>query len=215
LISGLVLWWVIPRDAPHAAAANAPRPNPWVVVWRSPTVLAALSVGLLMSAANESLNVVYARWLERDFGLQVAQRGLTLIVIGFAELAGEALVMWLADRLGKRRAIGLGLAASAVAYLALPLLSRHLTFALLGLFFVFIAFEFTIVASIPLITELVPEARGTVMSYNVASHAAGRMLGVQIGSYLFPSGFLWNGVAASVLNLVTLGVTILFVRERQ
>ena len=215
LISGLVLWWVIPRDAPHAAAANAPRPNPWVVVWRSPTVLAALSVGLLISAANESLNVVYARWLERDFGLQVAQRGLTLIVIGLAELAGEGLVMWLADRLGKRRAIGLGLAASAVAYLALPLLSRHLTFALLGLFFVFIAFEFTIVASIPLITELVPEARGTVMSYNVASHAAGRMLGVQIGSTLFPSGFLWNGVAASVLNLVTLGVIILFVRERQ
>jgi len=215
LISGLVLWWVIPRDAPHAAAANAPRPNQWVVVWRSPTVLAALSVGLLISAANESLNVVYARWLERDFGLQVAQRGLTLIVIGFAELAGEALVMWLADRLGKRRAIGLGLAASAVAYLALPLLSRHLTFALLGLFFVFIAFEFTIVASIPLITELVPEARGTVMSYNVAAHAAGRMFGVQIGSTLFPSGFLWNGVAASVLNLVTLGVIILFVRERQ
>jgi predicted MFS family arabinose efflux permease len=102
-----------------------------------------------------------------------------------------------------------------VAYLALPLLSSHLTLALAGLFFVFVAFEFTIVASIPLITELVPEARGAVMSANVAFHAAGRMLGVPLGSYLFGLGFLWNGVAASVLNLVTLGVIILFVRERK
>ena len=61
----------------------------------------------------------------------------------------------------------------------------------------------------------VPEARGTVMSTNVAFYAAGRMLGVQIGSLLFPLGFIWNGVAASVLNLVTLGVIVLFVRERQ
>lgn len=215
MLGGLGLWLVIPRDAPHAAAANTPRPNRWAVVWRSPTVLAAMSIGLTISAANESLNAVYARWLERDFGLRVAERGLTLIVIGLAELAGEALVMWLADRLGKRRAIGLGAAASALAYFALPLLSRHLTFALAGLFLVFIAFEFTIVASIPLITELVPEARGTVMSSNVAFHAAGRMLGVPLGSYLFGLGFFWNGVAAAILNLVTLGVIVLFVRERK
>jgi MFS transporter, DHA1 family, inner membrane transport protein len=215
LIGGLVLWLAIPHDGPRATTANAPHPNWWAAVWRSPIVLAAMSVGLLISAANESLNAVYARWLERDFGLQVAERGLTLIVIGLAELAGEALVMWLADRWGKRKAIGIGLAASAVAYLALPLLAQKLVFALAGLFFVFITFEFTIVASIPLITELVPEARGTVMSTNVAFYAAGRMLGVQLSGWLFSVGFLWNGVAASLLNLVALGVIILFVRERQ
>lgn len=123
--------------------------------------------------------------------------------------------MSLADRLGKRRAIGIGLAASAIAYLALPLLAFDIKFALAGLFFVFIAFEFTIVASIPLMTELVPEARGAVMSSNVAFHAAGRMLGVPLGVTMFHLGFQWNGVAAAVLNLVTLGVIILFVRERK
>jgi len=92
---------------------------------------------------------------------------------------------------------------------------RQLTFALAGLFFVFIAFELTIVASIPLMTELVPEARGTVMSSNVAFHAAGRMLGALLGPFLFQFGFLWIGLAACLLNLVTLGVMILLVRERQ
>jgi predicted MFS family arabinose efflux permease len=213
LVSGLALWRMIPRESSIANHPHAPRPDHWTAIWRSPRVLATMSVGLLISAANESLNVVYARWLERDFGLRVAERGLTLIVVGLAELAGEALVMWLADRLGKRRAIGFGLIVSAAAYLALPLLTRHLALALAGLFFVFIAFEFTVVAGIPLVTELVPEARGAVMSANVAFYAAGRMLGVWLGSYLFGLGFLWNGVAAAILNLATLGVIVVFVRE--
>ncbi len=215
VISGLWLWLVIPRDAPTAAHRDAPRPNHLAAIWRNPAVLAAMSIGLLISAANENLNAVYGVWMERTFHLQVATLGLTTIAIGLAELAGEGLVMSLADRLGKRRAIGIGLAASAIAYLALPLLAFDLKFALAGLFFVFIAFEFTIVASIPLMTELVPEARGAVMSSNVAFHAAGRMLGVPLGVTMFHLGFQWNGVAAAVLNLVTLGVIILFVRERK
>jgi len=215
LLGGLALWTVIPRDTLRAAHPDEPRASPRTAFWRSPAIMAAFSIGLFISAANEMLNVVYGSWLERDFGLRVAERGLTLIVIGLAELAGEGLVMVLADRLGKRRTIGLGLAASAVAYLALPLVGRQLTFALAGLFFVFIAFELTIVASIPLMTELMPEARGAVMSSNVAFHAAGRMLGAQLGPLLFQFGFLWTGIAACLLNLVTLGVIILLVRERK
>ncbi|MGH2524958.1 MAG: MFS transporter, partial [Anaerolineales bacterium] len=75
-------------------------------------------------------------------------------------------------------------------------------------------FEFTIVASIPLMTELVPEARGTTLSANVAFHSAGRAVGVLLGGWLFPFGFIWNGVAATMLNLVALGVLIVFVREQ-
>jgi predicted MFS family arabinose efflux permease len=80
---------------------------------------------------------------------------------------------------------------------------------------VFIAFEFTIVASIPLMTEMVPEARGRVMSTNVAFHAGGRMLGALLGGLVFPFGFIWNGVVALACNLVAVAVIIFFVRERR
>jgi len=209
------LWLVIPRDAPTPGQPRASTAGHLARIWRSPAVLAALSLGLLTSAANENLGVVYARWLEATFGLSVAGLGLSMTVIGLAELVGEGLVMGLADRLGKRRAIALGLAASAAAYLALPFASDSLNLALGGLFVVFIAFEFTLVASLPMMTELVPEARGRVMSTNVAFHAAGRMVGALLGGYLFRYGFLWNGLAAVGINLLALAVIVLFVRERR
>jgi predicted MFS family arabinose efflux permease len=63
-------------------------------------------------------------------------------------------------------------------------------------------------------TELVPQARGRVMSANVAFHHGGRMLGALLGGALFPLGFLWNGVAATACNLLAAALILLFVRER-
>jgi predicted MFS family arabinose efflux permease len=122
--------------------------------------------------------------------------------------------MALADRLGKRRVIGFGLAASGAAYLALPFLAARLEYALAGLFFVYITFEFTIVATLPLITELAPEARSRVLSAAIASHASGRMVGALIGGYLFRVGFAWNAAMALALNVLALALLIGFVREQ-
>jgi len=216
LLAGFVLWRIIPPDAPHPAHADVARPNHFAAVWLNPRVLAAMSLGLLASAANENLNAVYATWLEQTFKLSLQTLALSVaIALGFAELAGEGLVMSLADRWGKRRSIALGLAASVVAYFLLPFLNGYLPLALAGLFFIFIAFEFAIVTSISLMTELVPEARGTVMSGNVAFHAAGRMLGALLGGWLFHYGFFWNGAASALVNLIALGVIVFFVRERK
>jgi predicted MFS family arabinose efflux permease len=122
--------------------------------------------------------------------------------------------MAFADRLGKRLAIGIGMAATAAAYFAMPFTGSSLQLALAGLFVVFIAFEFTMVASLPLMTELVPEARGRVMTANVAVFAAGRMLGALLGGWLFPLGFIWTGIAAAACSLAGLLVIVFFVRER-
>jgi len=215
LVVGAGLWLVLPRDAPTPGSAPAAGPGYLELIRRHPMVLAACCLGLLAGGANEIFNVVYAAWLEQSFGLTVEQLGLTATVIGLAELLGEVLVMGLVDRLGKRRAVAVGLLVSAAAYTVMPLTGGSLQLALAGLFFVFLAFEFTLVGSLPLLTELVPGARFRVMSLNVALHAVGRMVGAIVGTSLFRLGFGWSGLAAALCNLLGLALIVFVVRERR
>ena len=182
---------------------------------RNPAVIGALTVDLLISAANEGINVVYGEWMETSFALTVAQLGLTGIIIGVAELLAEGGVAGLSDRLGKRQTVALGLVVSALAYFLLPFSSGSLVTALGAVFFIYFAFEFAIVASLPLLSELVPEARSTVMSTAIASHAAGRMIGALLGGYLYQYGFVWNGVVYGIMTLIGIPIILWMVRERQ
>ena len=134
--------------------------------------------------------------------------GGTAAVIGVAELGGEGLVAAFSDRIGKRTTVGLGLIAILLTCLALPFLGSTLTGSLVGLFIFFISFEFTFVTTIPLLTELVPGARATLMAANITAAASGRALGALLGPRLFPLGLLANGLTAA--GLAFLGWVILF-----
>jgi predicted MFS family arabinose efflux permease len=84
-----------------------------------------------------------------------------------------------------------------------------------GLALLFIAFEFTIVSLLPLISELAPGARATTMSANVAAMTLARMIGSAGGTALFVRwGRLEPNAAASVVASV-LAIVVLwsFVRE--
>ena len=211
---GLLLVRLIPPDTPH------PIHRPALVaglraILVHPSALAGLAVGLLASSANETVNIVFGAWMEQSFGLSIASIGVASAVIGIAELGGEGLVAAIADPLGKRRAVMLGAGLSAAACLALPLLGRTLPGALIGLFLFYITFEFTLVSSIPLMTELVPAARATLLSGNIAAHSGGRVVGALIGPALFARGMWVIGVAAAALNLAALAALLFIVRERQ
>ncbi len=210
---GLVLW-LIPAQPPRPPAA--PRPQLTVGAWwrmvSAPAVVLMMLVGALASAANEVLNVVYGRWLEGAFGLNVEQLGLTVTAIGLAELAGEGVVWWLADRLGKRRLVMLSVLANALAYALLPVLATNLLGAAVSLFLVFFTFETLIVASIPIISELNPQARATVIGANMALFGLGRVLGALLGSHLFALGLAWTGGVAAALCLLA-GLALSRLRE--
>jgi predicted MFS family arabinose efflux permease len=213
LLAGVWIAFAIPADPPQPHHTKANGLSRGLAVLRHPAVVAALAVSLLASAANESLSVVYGQWLEHDFALPVFQLGLTTIVIGVSELIGEGGVAVLSDRLGKRRTLILGLILSALAYLLLPFISSTLPGALTGIFLVYLTFEFAIVASLPLISELLPESRNSVMSMTIASHSAGRMVGAQLGGFLFGFGFLWNGLVAGAMTLICILLIARYVRK--
>ncbi len=196
-----VIWWMAPRrDANHIPARN-----PWAnfgAVLRNIPALAGISVVLWASAANELVNLIFGVWLEDSFGLKIAALAGASAVIGLSELGGEGLVVLLTDRIGKPRALALGLSANAVSALLLPFIGRTEIGALVGLFLFYITFEYVIVSQIPMMTELVPGARATVMSFNIAGHSLGRAIGAFLAPLIYRQfGFLFVALLAVVFNI--------------
>lgn len=170
----------------------------------SPVTMAAISIGLTVSAANEVVNIVFGLWLEDSFHLQIAALGAASAVIGLSELGGEGMVFALVDRLGKVRASGFGILANCIAAVLLPFIGRTQLGAMTGLFLFYITFEFTIVSIIPLITEVLPEARVTMLSFAGAAHSIGRAIGAWLAPSLYLAGFSYNMGAAIAINLLGL-----------
>jgi len=212
LLGVATLWRAVPPDSVQPDDRLSLAQGLRTVLVCTPA-LGALAVSLLISASNETVGIVYGAWMEEAFGLKVTALGAASAVIGIAELAGEGSVAGFVDRLGKRRAVTLGIALNALACLLLPALGVGIGGALAGLFLFYLTFEFAIVSSIPLMTELVPGARATLMAWNVAAFAGGRMLGSLAGPLLFDLGLLANGTTAAIFDVIALAALILFVRQ--
>lgn len=203
---GLLYWWLPKDPKPDYNRSNLFQ-NFHNTLTYGPA-LAGLSVGLLASAANEVVNLVFGVWMEDAFGLRIAALGMAAAIIGFSELGGEALAGGFTDRLGKVRAVGLGLALNSFAALVLFFVGRDVTGALFGLFLFYITFEFTLVSSIPLMTEILPTSRATLMATNVAGLSLGRALGALLVPFLYipgdAPGILRSVIAACLFNLLAI-----------
>jgi predicted MFS family arabinose efflux permease len=164
-------------------------------VVRYKTARGAIAYVFLVSAANDNLFVVYGAWLEKTFGMSVVALGLGTSTIGMAELLGETMTATLADRFGLKRSVITGLSICILFYIVLPFLARTVALALIGLFLVFVVFEFMIVASLPLVTELLPDTRATMMASYLAAGGLGRVVGALIGGPVW----LMGGILATSL----------------
>jgi predicted MFS family arabinose efflux permease len=219
LLSLAVLNWLLPWDRPRPGEANSVWRNMGGVFAHKPAV-AGLLVGIFLSGGNELINLIFGVWLEDTFKVQIAALAVASAIIGLSELGGEGLVTGFVDRLGKRRSVGIGLIGNALAALALLWLGRSLTGAMVGLFLFYITFEFTIVSSLPLMTEVFPAARATYMSMFIASTALGRSMGSLAAPRLYNLGrsmeqmpsLLIIVLATIVLNLAAL-LTLRAIRE--
>jgi predicted MFS family arabinose efflux permease len=195
----------------------------WAKIWgnfsqvfRFPPAVAGLSIGIAIGAANEVINLVFGVWLEDTFGLQIMALGGAAAAIGLAELGGESLMGSITDRLGKERSIALGLVANCLAASVFPILGRSLSGAVVALFLFYITFEFTLVAIIPMMTEIMPSTRVTLMAINVAGLSLGRAIGALAAPPLYSFGIASSAVAAIVFNLIALlGLRRLWTSDRR
>lgn len=190
-----------PSGRPNEGAA--PRPA-WRALLGLPSVLPMLICSLLIPFGNEILNAIYGRWLERSFGLSVESIGASAIVLGLAELAGEGCIALFSDRLGKRTLAISGALLGVIAYLALPVLSAtgQVGLALVGVAGVYLGFEILVVGVIPIMTELAPGARGSMLSTAGAMQSVGRLFGSWVGLALFDIGIWPAALLAAFVNLL-------------
>jgi predicted MFS family arabinose efflux permease len=200
-----VVWWMISRTDPaHRQHKTSSIQNVRAVLTNIPAI-AGISIALWASAANELVNLVFGVWLEDSFGLKIAALAGASAVIGVSELSGEGLVALTTDRLGKPRALVLGLIGNILAALLLPVVGRTAVGALVGLFLFYITFEYVVVSHIPLMTEVMPSARATLLSFNFMGYSLGRTIGALLATIIYQRfGFVPVTLIAILFNVFAL-----------
>jgi len=205
LLGMIMLAVVIPRNDKKTGAHQASFRfwTAWRQLIRKRAALGAIGFAFFISAANDNLFVVYGAWLEKSFDLSIIALGMSTGLIGLAELSGETLTAFFADRFGLKQTALSALILCVASYGILPFLGLILPMALSGLFFIFLTFEFTIVTGMSLFTELLPEYRATMMSGFFAAAGMGRIAGALMGGHVWlAGGILSTGlVSAAVTGL--------------
>jgi predicted MFS family arabinose efflux permease len=207
IIGTLTIVLLIPGDRRKDNSHHDPLRvlNTMLQLIRKRAPLGTLGFALLFGIANDNLFVVYGAWLEKSFNLSIVALGMGTSIIGVAELIGETMTASFADRLGLKRSITIGIILSAWCYVMLPLASHTLSLAFVSLFVLFLIFEFTIVSSLSLTTELMPASRATMMAGFFAAAGLGRVVGSLIGSHIWlAGGILATGLVSGLICVVAL-----------
>lgn len=208
LLSLALLFWMLPGD-PARPASQAGFLHNIRRVFSYPPAMAGLLMVACYSTANEVVNFVFGVWMSDSFGLVLTALGTLTFGIGLAELGGESLVVALTDRLGKQRSLVIGLSINCLAGLALILVDGWLPGAIGALMLFFLSFEFTVVSGMPLMTEIMPVARATMMAAHIAFISLGRAIGDVLAPILFNQDLI-PGIAAIALASVLFNLLAMY-----
>jgi predicted MFS family arabinose efflux permease len=213
LMAAILLWRVLPgaRKGEHGSISLM---YVWHMLQRHPVIWAAALYMMLTMVAQETLFIVYGDWMEGSFSLSLTSLGLATVLIGLAELGGEATAGLSVDRFGKRPVVILAGLLNMAIYLIIPLTTNSLPLVLAMLVALFFTFEIAVVGAIPLLTELVPEARVAVMSMSLGAMAAGRTIGSLTGPLVWErAGLSGNSIVAAVMMLLAVLVLARWLHE--
>lgn len=211
--AAILLRRVLPpnRQAHHQSAGLS---FVWHKLRQHPIIWAAALYMMLTLVAQETLFIVYGDWMESTFNLSLTNLGFATTIIGLAETGGEATAGWSVDRFGKRPVVILCGLLNAVTFLIIPFSTGSLVTAMAVMVALFFTFEIAVVGAIPLLTELVPSARGAVMSMSLGAMAAGRTIGSLVGPIAWnKSGVVGNSLISAAMMFLAVLVLARWLHE--
>ncbi|MGB4594569.1 MAG: MFS transporter [Anaerolineaceae bacterium] len=202
LILLLLFWKLVPED--FQPQVRQPVFQNLGVVLRTVPVMAGIAASTSFICANELVNVVFGEWIKDSFGLAFATLTVAAIVIGGSELGSELLSAFFLDRIGKQKAMTIGLLVNALAAILMPLTKNSLPLTLAALALFFVSFEFTFLSLVTQMSEIVPNARATVMALLVSTFSLGRVFGSLLGVRFYQINFWVTCTGAVSLDLLAI-----------
>lgn len=166
-----------------------------------------LLVVALVFAALEATFSVFGLWLEDVFDARIEQLGALAAVSSLGELAGSTAVLFAADRIGKARATRIGLAVCAVGFATLPF-AGSLPLAIAGLALGLLGSETAIVATIPMASEVQPQARSRFLALMVGTAGLTRAVIGGIGPAVYAAVGIVGNVAMSIVVAAAAAVAL-------
>jgi len=184
------------------------------LILRNPSAVAAIVSSFFGSLYWFTWVTYLVVFFQQTYGLSEGTASTYSLTLGVGVLVGSQIGGRLGDRIGHRRVVAGTIVISGLILLALtnappPLLvAAAMNFALCGV----IGARFATNTS--LLTEQVPEARGTLLAFSSAVTSLGIVVGASTGGYFVDTiGFAAIGVFCIVVALVSSAIVLVFVRE--
>lgn len=175
-VAGLLVVWRWFPEHPQSGHVRRMRLRPYLKdLCRNRSALVVVLSGGFLFVGTETFFVTYAAWLEQIAGLGPSDIGLVVAILGLTEWGGSGLSSAFIDRMGKRRGVLAGFVLSSLMLCLLPFLDVSLWMAIAGLAVYSLLFEFTIVSSIPLLSEQMPQARGMTLTMGILTISLSRL----------------------------------------
>jgi MFS transporter, DHA1 family, inner membrane transport protein len=190
VVAALVLIAPLPRQRPGPNRPFATGDPHDTGALADGAVRTIVSFGLLM-AASQCAFVTFGSWLRDRFGFTDGALAGVAFILGLGELAATLSTSRFTDRWGKRRSVrrGAGLMVPTAVLLAVGL-SNHLGTGVTLLALFFLGFEFAIVSSISMATNLIPAKPSAGIGLAIGAGTLGRAVAVVPATRLYEaSGF--------------------------
>ncbi|HEY4333383.1 MAG TPA: MFS transporter [Ilumatobacteraceae bacterium] len=158
-----------------------------------------------LTAAAQAMFVTFGKWLQTEFDVTDTQLTIVIFGLGAAELLAASSTVRFLDRWGKQASVMYGAALIVPAGLALAVLHHHLAIGLILLGVFIVGFEFSILATLSLANNLVPDQPSVGLGFMVGAGTLGRAIMASPATAAFSHNGMW---APSVLGASCAAVTI-------
>lgn len=175
----------------------------WLVMVGSATI----------AMAGLSVFVISGSWLDDAFGVSTGGIGAVAMLFGATELTSSLGSAAFADRLGKLRTTFGGLATLLVGLALMVSADDQLWMGIGGLVVFLFGFELAFVVSLSLVSESMPDARGSTLAVGNAVGTVARAGGAVLGGWLYGVHGI-NGAAGLAAVAAVVSVSSLVISRR-
>lgn len=188
-----------PDTATVSEDASAPVVNQplTAAAWR--VVFASASIGV----AGLTTIVIAGTWLDDRLGVSTGGVGLVAMAFGAAELSSSISSAAFSDRLGKMRSTRAMLFLVVAGLAVMTQAGSSLVVGVLGLLCFFLGFEYAIVTSFGILSEVMPEARGRALAAGNAVGTVGRGAATVASGRLYDEFGINGPLALSAAGAIT------------